>query len=140
MRRFQDWPTRMDAWMRAHAQDAHAYGSWDCALMAASHIDNLTGSQLFAQHAYQYEHEAAAAHYLITLGAGGLEGLATMVLGQPLPSPKFAQRGDVVTFDTDIGTALGIVDLTGLRIAALNPSKTGFIRLPLALATAAWRV
>ena len=140
MRRFQDWPTRMDAWIKAHAHDAHAYGSWDCALMAASHIDNITGTALFAEHAGQYEGEAAAAHYLVSIGVGGLEGLATRTLGEPLPSRKFAQRGDVVTFETELGTALGIVDLSGLKIACLNPSLQGFTRLPLAMATAVWRV
>lgn len=140
MRRFQDWQKRMDAWLKAHAQDAHAYGTWDCALMAASHIDTITGTALYDAHAGRYDHEAGAAHYLIELGVGGLDGLARQALGDEIPNRKLAQRGDVVTFETALGLALGVVDLSGTKFVALNPSMTGFIRLPLALATAAWRV
>lgn len=140
MRRLQDWPTRMDAWIAAHAADAHDYGIWDCALMAASHIDNLTGSSLFAEHYGQYSCAEESAGYLWTLGIDDLKDLAVLVLGEPLATPKMAQRGDVVVFATELGPALGIVDLSGRKILALNPSQTGFVRLPLAVADAAWRV
>lgn len=138
--RFQDWPTRMDLWIKSHGADQHAYGAWDCALMAASHIDNLTGSDLYAQHAGQYGDAPASTEYLLSLGFDGLAGLARDVLGAPLKAASMAQRGDVVIFQTGFGPALGIVDLTGMKILGLNPSNKGFVRLPMALADEAWRV
>ena len=140
MSRFQNWPSRMDVFLRAHAGTVFEWGVWDCALMAAAHIDNITGSEFYTDHAGKYHDADSAAAYLASLGVDGLDGLATQILGVSLANKKTAQRGDVVTFDTDLGPALGVVDLSGTKIMGLDPSEAGFIRLPRALATAAWRV
>lgn len=140
MERFEDWPSRMDRWLREKSREEHVYGRWDCALMAASHIDNLTGAGLFSLHFMGYSDAEGASEYLAGLGVDGLAGLAESVLGPAMTNKKKAQRGDIVTFDTLLGPALGIIDLSGLKIVALDPSKIGFIRLPAALSTAAWRV
>ncbi len=130
----------MDGFLRAHADAAFVWGVWDCALMAAAHIDALTASELYVEHAGHYDSEAGAAGYLASLGFSGLGALAASVLGSSIDNVRFAQRGDVVSFDTDLGMALGLVSLCGTRIIGLNPSKPGFIRLPRDLAIDAWRV
>lgn len=138
-RRLQNWPSLMDDWLREHAKADFAWGKWDCALMAASHIDNIAGSEFYAAHAGKYHDSESAADYLKTLGVPDVGALpAAMICGGF--NPRMAQRGDIVTFNTALGPGLGIVDLSGMKIAALSPSETGFIRLPLRLAVAAWRV
>jgi hypothetical protein len=140
MARFQNWPSRMDEFLRAHAVTEFAWGIWDCALMAAAHLDNITGSEHYVTRAGHYDSPDSAADYLTSLGVAGLDGLATQILGDRLVNKKMAQRGDIVTFDTTLGPALGVVDLSGMKIIGLDPSEAGFIRIPLALSTAAWRV
>jgi hypothetical protein len=130
----------MDGFLRAHAVAEFGWGVWDCALMAAAHVDNITGSEHYTAHANHYDSADSAAAYLASLGVDGLDGLATQILGDPLANKKMAQRGDIVTFDTDLGPALGVVDLSGMKIIGLDPSESGFIRIPLALSTSAWRV
>ncbi len=140
MKRISNWRSHMDRWVIAHAADRHVYGRWDCALMAASHIDNLTGSSHFAAHVAKYNCAESASAYLASLGIGGLGTLADVTLGAPLKTPKLAHSGDIVLFETDLGPALGIIDLPGTHILGLDPSETGFIRHKRARADAAWRV
>ena len=140
MSRFQKWQRRLHQWLHAHARERHGYCIWDCALMSASHLDAITGSEHYVAYAGHYDSADGAADYLASLGVDGLAGLATQILGVPLANKKMAQRGDIVTFDTDLGPALGIVDLSGMKIIGLDPSEAGFIRLPRSLSTAAWRV
>jgi hypothetical protein len=139
-RRLQNWPTLMHCWLRDNAAQSFAWGRWDCALMAAKHVDCITGTWHQDIHGGKYDDADSAASYLASLGTDGLGGLATQILGAPLANKKMAQRGDVVTFKTTLGPALGIVDLSGMKIIGLDPKETGFIRLPLALSTSAWRV
>ena len=143
MTRYQDWQSRMDRWRLAHASDKHVFGTWDCALMAASHVDNITGTSIFSAHAEHYDSADSSQTYLQSLGFADLGALATGMLGSPLAKPSFAQRADIVLFSTDIGPALGIIDLAGMSIIALDPKNPGFTppgRLPRGLATIAWRV
>jgi hypothetical protein len=140
MRRFENWQTRMDQWVRFHRAQVHEYGIWDCALMAASHLDNVTGSELYVTHQGHYDSAETAAEYLASLGLDGLKGLASSILGSPLPNPKFRHRGDIALFDTRLGPALGVVALSGLHILGLNPDGPGFCAVPLAEASAIWRV
>ncbi len=138
-RRLQNWPTLMNEFQAQAQEKQMIWGTWDCALMAAGHIDALTGSQIGAQHAGKYDSAETAAAYLATLGVEDLTGLATQILGPPLAATGKAQRGDIVTFKTrDEGTALGIMGYA--YFCALDPSGKGLTRLSPTLITAAWRV
>lgn len=80
-----------------------AWGRCDCVLWAADAIAAQLGVDPAAQFRGRYATHIGA-HRLLTR-LGGLRGLATGVLGQPLASPLMARHGDVGLLQ---GGALGV--------------------------------
>jgi hypothetical protein len=138
--RAQDWQSRMNASLRSAAQRTMEWGVFDCALLSALHIDALCGTQLYDAHSGHYSDRDGANAYLAFIGCTDLPDLATQLLGAPIDYIRKGQRGDIACFPTDQGAALGIVDLSGLKIAGINPSAPGLVRIPLSMASAVWRV
>ncbi len=100
--------------------------------MAAAHIDNITGSELYAEHAGKYHDAESAAAYLASLGVDRRCRRPSCRHATPLGfNPRMAQRGDVVNFNTDLGPALGVVDLSGTKIIGSRSFGKGFYPLPL---------
>jgi hypothetical protein len=102
--RFQDWPQRLDDYIESRTATPFTYGAHDCCKFAAGAIEAITGEDRMQDYEYESQEGAAA---LITSG-GSLENLVTAALGQPMDSPAFAGRGDVVLAELERGPTVGV--------------------------------
>lgn len=109
-----------------------AWGSHDCATWAADCVMAVTGRDLGQDWRGRYRTARGAARMLRRAGFSAIADAASVRLGQPLPSPLLAQRGDVVTD----GAAMGVC--IGATAAFLSPDGLAF--RPLAACAAGWRV
>ena len=129
----EDWPERLDAYLRACRETPFAWGRHDCCTMAADWVRRVRGEDpmVLWRGKYRTAHGARA-----FIEAGG--GLATMVSGVMGPSipVAFAQRGDLALADLEHGPTLGIV----MDHRAMFPGLAGVEPRLLSRATHAWRV
>ncbi len=137
-RRFEDWPERLESFLSAVQGREFKYGSWDCSLFGAEAVLAQTGMDFGAAFRGLYGDASSAREALKTIGKGDLESTVRGFIGDPLESPRRAQRGDLVLFESEDGDALGVVDLSGVQFAVL--STKGVLRLKLDRAKIAWRV
>jgi hypothetical protein len=131
MRRLEDWPERLAAYLDSRRDAPFQWGETDCATFAAGCVLAVTGESL------DLPAVASADGYLRLLRDHG--PLATLVgerLGDPLPSPAFAQRGDVVLMTLEGRETLGVC--IGAEVA--GPGPGGMVTMPMSIAAAAWRV
>lgn len=134
MTRFPDWPRRLDVAIEAARRRPFCYGTVDCALFAADVVLALTGVDLAESFRGRYSSRSEA---VALLGArGGLEAVVHEALGEPLPTPLLARRGDVLMVKTPEGPALGICD--GIRGQFAGPQ--GLAARPMSEWEKAWRV
>jgi hypothetical protein len=136
--RLQDWPQRLAAHFDAHKDTPFKWGTHDCVLFAAGSVNAMRGGNMAGAYRGAYTTKGQAAKHLKALGVVDVSGLATKALGEPYTSPAFAKRGDVVSLATDLGLALGVVDLSGKY--ALAASKDGLVRIPFLRWLQAWEV
>ena len=83
----------------------------------------MTGTDIAAEFRGKYSDEATAAAVIKAYAGGGLEELTVKVAvahGMKEVSPKLAQRGDLVLFETALGATLGIVHLNGQRACSVG--------------------
>lgn len=111
MRRHVNWPEKMNAAIDAVRATPFAWGSHDCCMFACSVISATTGVDPAKDLRGAYHTRLGAARALKR--PGGVEGIAEERTAKhgfaELPSPAFAQRGDLVLADTaNEGPALGI--------------------------------
>jgi hypothetical protein len=132
MRRYPDWQLRLEAFVRERRNMPFAWGTNDCALFAADAVQALTGEILRPDLRGRDVRDALA-----TLWAeGGVRGIATSVLGEPM-SPLLARIGDVVVIEAGrYEEALGICN--GGTVLASGADGMAVVSMQQALA--AWRV
>ena len=134
MTRFEDWPQRLDAAIRAAKGRPFSWGDHDCTLFAANVVRELTGEDPAAMYRGTYSNKEEADTAIVE--AGSLETLVIAALGEPI-SPKLAQRGDVVMIETEEdGEALGIC----LDHRAAFAAPVGVTLLKMSRCSKAWRV
>lgn len=131
MRRFPDWQLRLEAFARERRNVPFSWGSNDCALFAADCVQALTGVQLCPE-LRGYDGRGALR---LLQEHGGLQGLATEALGEPI-APVFAAVGDVVLLRMGEGQALGVCN----GVVAIGPGPAGIEVAGMDAALAAWRV
>ena len=90
--RAQDWPELLAAHIEQRKDLPHQMGVNDCCRFVADAIRSMTGADPMAD-LRGIKSAKAAARLLRTTP---LQELVTQRLGEPLPSPLMAQRGDVV--------------------------------------------
>lgn len=127
----ENWPEILAYEIQAAKRRPFSWGTHDCCAFAARVVGAMNGKDVAAGFLYQNEVQARALLEVF----GGVEGIATSVLGEPIPALT-AQRGDVCMVDTPDGPALGICDGAWIWCAAV----AGLNRRPLADARKAWRV
>lgn len=135
--RYEDWPERLNAEVQKARGKAFVWGTCDCALWALEVVAALTGTDHVATVRGTYESRDGALRCLASNWGCGLEDAVTILLGEPLPTPLYAQRGDVVSIGTDDGPALGIC--LGAELAFLA-QEGGLTLRPITEAGRAWRV
>ena len=133
MFRLPDWQTRMEAFVRTRARQPFAWGSNDCAIFAADCVQAITGQD--PAPAGLRQHRTAKQACRAIARHGGLDAIATLALGAPMP-PALAQVGDVVLVRAAKRDALAICN----GATALAPSAIGLVAVPMAEARLGWRV
>jgi hypothetical protein len=131
MKRREDWAEQLADYLDARRDVPFAWGGNDCASFAAGAVEAMTGEATQIQ---QIESAAAYLHFL--RDHGPLDAIVDDTLGERLPSPAFAQRGDVVLLFVDERATLGVC--IGTEAAA--PGPDGMLAVPMTAARAAWRV
>ena len=133
-RRTSGWEVRLYEQIEAATGRPFAWGSHDCATWAFDVAASLTG-QPSAADAWRGRYRTARGAERVMRGLGWPDRLAMgcALLGEPLPSPLLAQRGDLVLGPD---TAFGVC--AGARAAFIAP--TGLIWLPLGACSHAWRI
>lgn len=110
------------------------WGVQDCCLFAADAVQVQIGVDPAEPLRGRYATELQAARLLHA--AGGVEGIARQVLGDPLPAPLLACQGDVVMVADAGRDVLAVCVGDCLRL----PSAHGLALMPLRSARMAWRV
>ncbi len=139
IRRYEDWPLRLDAAILALSDREFQYGDYDCALVVAELIAAMTGAD-FAEE-FRYDTKLKSLRIIRDKGDGTIDGLADYVATRwelPECGINFANRGDPVLCDTELGRTFGVIDLTGRLIVCA--AARGFVRLPLATGVRAWHL
>lgn len=131
MKRREDWAERLHDYLDERRDVPFAWGTNDCASFAAGAVQAMTGESLQIP---QVESAAAYLHFLRDYGP--LDAIVDDTLGERLPSPAFAQRGDVVLLFVDERATLGVC----IGVEAAAPGQDGMLTVPMSTATAAWRV
>ena len=127
--RFQNWEKLLNDYLSQVGP--FEWGANDCCLFAANGVFAMTGED----YAKPYRGYKTAKGALGKLKDIGVDGVATKALGEPKP-PTLAKRGDVVSFESGDGLALGLC--IGAKIAAVG--QDGLIMLPMNQAIQAWSV
>ncbi len=141
LRRFPDWPRRLDDFIRERRSQPYVYGSNDCGGWILDWIRAATGVDLMP--GFDRPRSArAAARYLLSRGHRDVEGMALEVLGAPLASARLAGRGDVVSFVSGFeGEGAGerhLAIVTG--VLAVTPGRDGVLWVPRPLWVSGWRI
>lgn len=131
--RLPTWQTRFALLCMERQHRAFEWGAHDCCLWAADAVRALTGLDHAAGLRGSYATTAEAARRLAAVG--GVRGLATAALGEPV-APGFAAVGDVVLF-SQAGRELLAVCNGGSALAA---GERGLEPVAMAGALAAWKV
>ena len=135
MTRVEGWEKSLNDCIEAALVRPFCWGENDCCLFAADAIRALTGRDPAGDYRRRYASAAQAAKLLQRLG--GIEAIPGTA-GFEEVAVAFARRGDVVLAENDGNLLLGVVDMTGRRIAV--PGAQGLVFLPLESALKAWRV
>lgn len=133
MKRIEDWPERLLAFIDARREMPFAWGDNDCCTFAADAVREMTGVDPMAELRGRYDSARSAARRVEE--AGGIASWLDARL-PALASPLLARRGDLVMFEAQDGPALGVV--VGAQAAAAGPE--GVTWVPVAQWRRAWRV
>lgn len=139
MKRFEDWPLRLEKFLAEAEQKTFEWGSFDCCLFSCDAVLATTGVDLAAGFRGQYSSELGAAKLLTRYR--GVPGVAWKIAAEHgiLEVPVLmAQRGDVVMIDSPLGPTLGIVGLHGHKAKFITPE--GLKDYPVGDCTKAWRI
>lgn len=105
MRRHDNWPTLLVAFIEERRHAPFAWGSNDCCLFAADWIRRATGNDIAQKFRGEYDSALGAQRFVVE--GGGVEELIANAGAKRLPI-SFAQRGDLVSMDNGDGVALGV--------------------------------
>lgn len=141
MSRLSDWQTRLSNYLNQAANTEFEYGVLDCGLFVADCIVAITGLDVASELRGYASRAEAFARIEALCGTPSMEAVAAYLAERygfdevPVGS---AQRGDAVVIKRGRASSLGIIAMHGTEI--LTPYKDGIARLPLNLATHAYRI
>lgn len=134
----QGWEKRLSDYIQLVKNQPFERGVHDCALFAGHCADIMTGLDYTSDFKKPYKSKKEAYEFLKTLGYDGLAAIPNKLIGEPLPSPFYAQRGDGILIEYEGEEALGIVDMTGKR--AVTVGKDGLVYYDMKHWRTAWRI
>lgn len=133
MKRLEDWPTRLFAYIAQRRRMPFAWGTHDCCQFARRAVEAITGEDPAAGlDLLEYTDAAGAAAYLAEHPIESIPAAAGL---QEIPVLR-AQRGDIVLMPSGEHLVLGVC--LGGYIA--GPGATELEHIPLRRAVKAWRV
>jgi len=135
--RAQDWPERLRLFLETRESAPFDWTSNNCCLFAADWVRELTGTDPAKKYRGQVKTEEEAKAFLAK--KGGVLGLikrTAKVRGWAEVPRHYAQRGDLVLFDSPRGKALGLC--AGPTFAAAAPE--GLTHYDMTHALRAWRI
>lgn len=133
MKKLHDWQIRFETILRERARVSFAWGANDCATFAADVVMALTGQDPAPPGLRRHTTAKQAARALKR--HGGLMGIATMALGQPVPVSQ-AQIGDVLLVSMGKREALAICN----GMVACGPAASGLVSVGMGAALYCWRL
>lgn len=131
--RHHDWQLRYEAFIAQRRAAPFAWGVNDCATFAADCVLALTGQDPAPPALRLHKTQKQALRALER--HGGLSGIATAALGQPVAASQ-AGVGDVVLVKVGKRDALAVCN----GQTAFGPSARGLVAVGMGCATLAWRV
>lgn len=133
--RVDNWPSRLADAVAAAERAPFVWGAHDCGSFAADCERAITGGTLFGDVlGGNYKTALGAARHLKRAGFENIEALVAARL--PEVPVNFAQRGDWVVSDEDLGPVIGVM----LGEVFVSPGDGGLVRQARAFARRAWRV
>lgn len=129
-----NWSTDFIALVNERSNTPFAWGKNDCALFAADAVLGICGTDFAEEFRGKYKTETGAKKALAKQG-GIVEILNSKLEAIPV---DFAQRGDLVLFDGDLGSTLGVYWHGG--VFAAGPDGVVLIDAIHHKITNAWRV
>lgn len=99
---------------------AFKWGTNDCCLFTADAVIAMGGPDLAAKVRGKYSTEIGAKRVLSKMFKNGLKGALSGIL--PTVEKDFAQRGDIVLFESELGPTFGIYWIGGIFCAGLHGS------------------
>jgi hypothetical protein len=142
-RRQQSWPDDLHRHVMDRRDTGFAWGTHDCCMFAADSIQEITGVDPAPEFRGKYHTEAEAVALIKTITGGSTPEDAAVYVAQKnsfaeLKNVLFAQRGDLVIYDSESGPVAGVVHLNGKD--ALFVGASGLFRQPLRKCRRAWRI
>lgn len=131
MTKLHDWQLRLEALIGQRQTAPFAWGLHDCCTFAADCVEAITGQDPAPAGLRLHRTEKQALRALKR--HGGVVGIATSAMGQPVSSSQ-ARVGDVVLCQAGKRDMLGVCNGT----TALAPGPTGLVTVP--IGELCWRV
>lgn len=131
--RIQDWPTALFSHIESAKEKEFSWGEHDCCLFAADCCIALCGKDPAQAYRGTYT-TATGAKRALTKNHGSIEAAFDAVFERV--DTAFAQRGDVVVFESELGLTAGIQGVDGV---VWSVSLNGLAILKPEVKTA-WRV
>jgi len=141
MKRYDYWEGMLDGFFESRREAKFEWGRNDCVLFACDAVLVMTGEDLARGFRDSYNTARGAFKAMASLGAADVGELADIFaarLGLRILPPSFAQRGDVMLLDRELGESLGIVALNGVDVLA--PGEERISDVPLSAGLRAWRI
>lgn len=142
MRRFDDWPTRLQRYIDASICMSFRYGQHDCCLFTADCIRAMTGADLAEWFRGRYAtRKDALALIRERTGRGNVEAVAEYAAherGLVEVQVAFAQRGDMALIGRGRSSLLGVVSLSGVDVMCLMQKQ--IMRVDFEHVTRVWRI
>ena len=133
MNKLHDWQVRFEAFIASRNAKPFTWGTNDCAIFAAECVHALTGCDVALPALRKHKTELQAARLLRR--HGGVAGITTAALGQPVPA-NTAQVGDVVLTQSGGRDMLAICN----GDTCVAPGAVGLVFIPMATASVCWRL
>lgn len=139
LKRFDDWPERLDIFIKQRMKMKFKWGGNDCCTFTADAIIAMTGKDIASSFRMKYNSRSGAARFILQYGS--LFGLACSVakdFNLKIMSGKRASRGDMVYIRSE-RDALGVMNLSGDGAWFVTES-IGLSVAPVNLCIASWRI
>lgn len=149
LKRTTKWDTQeFDQFLRAEAHAPFVWGQHDCCLFAANAIKAFTGVDIAADFRGKYIDKASAMALIKSVTGGSTVEDAAAWCAQKhglkewaregVPTPLFAQRGDLVVIQDAEQLLAGVMHLNGREAVSTGPQ--GLKRFSIRNVKRAWKV